>query len=379
MKKKGISLVALVVTIIVLIILTGAVVATFMEGGIITNAKEAVMKSDYTTLVEAYDVKYNTAKIDEVTGTGEITSEVIILKDVVDDLGLKGFTFDIDNEKVNYTGDNTYISDWVISNFKFIKLVRAGFNVSNIKGNIYLSNVKTSERKVVTNAEDILNCLDTECIMVNAKDEQVSNETIVLTGYKVMNGENVILTVIVKGKTNLAGTNFSTTDVAKPLQIVKTNGEKGGLNGGSAGDIELLASDINNDGYVTMDDVNFMSWNATISGVGEIMLDKAQKVDLKEVTEIMEAELYTWHTVDSIKGNISNLSESNLTIASGTTYQQLENNLKNEIGIKGVSLDAENKSNVVQNGDEIVIRIPLKISETEYSKVNEIKLTAVVE
>ena len=41
MRKQGISLVALVITIIVLIILTGAVIVTFMEGGIIERAKEA--------------------------------------------------------------------------------------------------------------------------------------------------------------------------------------------------------------------------------------------------------------------------------------------------------------------------------------------------
>ena len=42
MKKQGISLVALVITIIVLIILTGAVIVTFMEGGIIDRAKEII-------------------------------------------------------------------------------------------------------------------------------------------------------------------------------------------------------------------------------------------------------------------------------------------------------------------------------------------------
>ena len=44
--RKGISLVALVITIIVLIILTAAVIITFMDGGIIDRAKEATFKSD---------------------------------------------------------------------------------------------------------------------------------------------------------------------------------------------------------------------------------------------------------------------------------------------------------------------------------------------
>ena len=54
MKKQGISLVALVITIIVLIILTGAVIVTFMEGGIVDRAKEATFKSDIRSYQEIF-------------------------------------------------------------------------------------------------------------------------------------------------------------------------------------------------------------------------------------------------------------------------------------------------------------------------------------
>jgi len=67
-KKGGISLVALVITIIVLIILTGAVIVTFMEGGIVSRAKEATFKSDIRTYQEILAMKKADEYIDIATG-----------------------------------------------------------------------------------------------------------------------------------------------------------------------------------------------------------------------------------------------------------------------------------------------------------------------
>ncbi|MBE5822240.1 MAG: leucine-rich repeat domain-containing protein [Clostridiales bacterium] len=70
-KVSGISLVALIVTIIVLIILTATVIVTFMEGGIIEKAKEAVFKSDIRTYQEILAVKNAENMINLATGNGE--------------------------------------------------------------------------------------------------------------------------------------------------------------------------------------------------------------------------------------------------------------------------------------------------------------------
>ncbi|MBE5822179.1 MAG: hypothetical protein E7311_06325 [Clostridiales bacterium] len=70
-KRAGISLVALIVTIIVLIILTAAVIVTFMEGGIIDRAKESVFKSDIRTYQEILAVKRAEEQIKLATGNGE--------------------------------------------------------------------------------------------------------------------------------------------------------------------------------------------------------------------------------------------------------------------------------------------------------------------
>jgi len=70
-KRAGISLVALIVTIIVLIILTAAVIVTFMEGGVIDRAKESVFKSDIRTYQEILAVKRAEEQIKLATGNGE--------------------------------------------------------------------------------------------------------------------------------------------------------------------------------------------------------------------------------------------------------------------------------------------------------------------
>ncbi len=52
--KKGISLVALVITIIVLIILAGTVILTVMQNGMIDKSKEAVFKTNIKSFIEDY-------------------------------------------------------------------------------------------------------------------------------------------------------------------------------------------------------------------------------------------------------------------------------------------------------------------------------------
>ncbi len=57
--KKGISLIVLVITIIIMIILAGAIILTLNNSGIIGRATEATDKSDKATLKEAANVAYS--------------------------------------------------------------------------------------------------------------------------------------------------------------------------------------------------------------------------------------------------------------------------------------------------------------------------------
>ena len=46
---------------------------------------------------------------------------------IVNKLGLKGFEFDIPNQEVEYSGDNTEIEKWLNANFKFSNLEKASY------------------------------------------------------------------------------------------------------------------------------------------------------------------------------------------------------------------------------------------------------------
>ncbi len=86
--KKGISLVALVVTIIVLIILAGTVILTGIQGGIIDTSKEATFKND----VRAFQDEL-TRKILKKQEKFEITSKKDVEKDtaLVTFEGIQGY------------------------------------------------------------------------------------------------------------------------------------------------------------------------------------------------------------------------------------------------------------------------------------------------
>ncbi len=73
-KIKGISLIVLVITIIIMVILAGAIVLTLNNSGIIDRASEAVNKSDKTNLKQlaqlawAEEYAENEASANKLTG-----------------------------------------------------------------------------------------------------------------------------------------------------------------------------------------------------------------------------------------------------------------------------------------------------------------------
>ena len=83
MKRNAISLISLIITIIVLIILTGTVILTLIgNNNTIDKASEAVKKSDYTTLVESYKLKYGEQQL-EALGDKEKINEIETLQKAV--------------------------------------------------------------------------------------------------------------------------------------------------------------------------------------------------------------------------------------------------------------------------------------------------------
>ena len=82
-EKKGITLIALVITIIILLILAGVTIATlFGENGILTKAQEAKEETRGASVQEARNLWKMTQETDEQTGT----STAQTLEELIDDL-----------------------------------------------------------------------------------------------------------------------------------------------------------------------------------------------------------------------------------------------------------------------------------------------------
>ena len=79
--KKGISLIVLIITIIIILILTGAVILSFVDNNPIDRANEAVFKSDVSNLKSSV-VLYVLNQIDETTTTTAGLMEEINLENV---------------------------------------------------------------------------------------------------------------------------------------------------------------------------------------------------------------------------------------------------------------------------------------------------------
>ena len=198
-KKTGISLVALIVTIIVLIILTGAVIVTFMEGGIIDRAKDAVARNDLATLKEVYSLKYNKRKIDVDIGETEGIAELDALKEATDELKLKGFSYA--DGTVTYTGDNKYISEWLDSEFIYKTLTEGGYYFTKIDGKTYMTGLTiTTTSTEWTTVGDVLSKLGQGYAIYDNNGTQVTDSSAkVTTGYVIKQGDTEYATVVVKG------------------------------------------------------------------------------------------------------------------------------------------------------------------------------------
>ncbi len=81
--KKAISFVILLITMVVILILVGAVIISLRKSRSIDSANEAALKSDLQTIKDNYEIKYNDLLYDNQGEKNKITEED--LKDVVPD------------------------------------------------------------------------------------------------------------------------------------------------------------------------------------------------------------------------------------------------------------------------------------------------------
>lgn len=107
--QKGITLIALVITIIVLLILAGVSIAMLSgENGILTNASEAQAKTDYNNAVEKINVALQAMKTEALANTVDDNTY-----DPTTEANMEALTADavigegINGEGTGYTVDKT--------------------------------------------------------------------------------------------------------------------------------------------------------------------------------------------------------------------------------------------------------------------------------
>ena len=74
-KHEGVTLIALIITIIVLLILAGVTIAMIMgDNGILNQAEESKIQTDHGSVREGISLQYSDYKIDRETGNQEVSS-----------------------------------------------------------------------------------------------------------------------------------------------------------------------------------------------------------------------------------------------------------------------------------------------------------------
>ena len=107
LRKKGVSLIVLVITIVVVVIITTAILSVIVNGSVITNAKETTLRTDIAAFQSELDVYKNSKYAESVgdfdpdslnaniAGQVEYNDEVSKNEDIYDILpSLKGSSWD---------------------------------------------------------------------------------------------------------------------------------------------------------------------------------------------------------------------------------------------------------------------------------------------
>ncbi len=106
MRKKGISLIVLIITIIVIIILAGSVILSLTKNNPISTAKEAVFKSDLATIRDEINL-YSLNKLTESNGNFDTDTLNGKVSDFVQGLTKYDNELSIVNGKLTYIGSDS--------------------------------------------------------------------------------------------------------------------------------------------------------------------------------------------------------------------------------------------------------------------------------
>ena len=112
MKKQGISLIVLVITIIVLAILAAAVIISLSNTNVIGQSEKTVLANDYAELASALSLKYTDLKVaahigEDATGAIVLADAITAYTDVIEDT----YGFKSDDTLAKATDKATYTKE----------------------------------------------------------------------------------------------------------------------------------------------------------------------------------------------------------------------------------------------------------------------------
>ena len=243
-KKKnarGITLIALVITIIVLLILAGVTInALSGENGIITKSKEAKIKTEKSKTIE----KINLAILTAMTkGNGDIDNATLR-----EELEKEGLT-------VKTEGNNL---PWDVSDGKYIYRINEDYTVEEVEG----INLSKKEIKLASGENETITATLTEGTTGKITWESSAPDIVKVENGKITAvGESGTATITAK----VEGTEYQATCTVKIIQKITTI---------TAGNIEMNIGDTQKINVTTtpteglIEDLEYTSGSPTIATVG---------------------------------------------------------------------------------------------------------------
>ena len=155
-REKGITLVALVITIIVLLILAGVTLAMVMgDSGIFGKANSAKEKTQLSNAEETIRLEVLENKVKSETGDAEALTNDKLKEKIAKKLTEQGYTVAEDNNTVTYYEDKTInIEDYLEKESKTYTAYNVGDKVTVGEENFYVIKASSaSEEKVTLLAE----------------------------------------------------------------------------------------------------------------------------------------------------------------------------------------------------------------------------------
>jgi len=372
-KEKGITLIALVITIIVLLILAGVSIVTLTgENGLVTKASWSKFLTEYSTVKEAEDLYILNQKVDKQTG--EIIKEKVATLENVKIGQNETIEYPVDmqngkieNDNINETLNNTIKQVEKIEqiNEETVSLYKVNLELLNLNiKNEYVINIKTGElyrligeeyeRKIYhrpdygVDIEKQEEQLKIEPVAISLRNESTKTKTLVAKlGNKTINNTDIEWKSSDTSKLSINGDGEVTGNAEGKATITGT------LNSDTTkiATLEIEVTDIIQYIYTKEDMEEFRDT------VNEGNTYENKTVYVKRDIDLQGSETNQWEPVGNIIGNTTNTFSGTFEGENHTISGVYLNKTTYDIGLFGYIEGKESKNaevnNVIVEGDII--------------------------